>query len=323
MKAALLWVLVCGNVAAQFENAQLGSIDFYGLNGLDARVLRAALTVSAGDKLDLQAIEQIGDALAKAAGRPFTHISPVCCDANGRWMLYVGFGSKANAMYRPRPSGAVTLPSELTELYDKFMAMVPAWVQNAGGKEDDYSRGYSLSAYPPMRAIQEAMRVEALKHGAHILRVLAEAADDRHRIAAAHLTGYTRASRAQIAALVDASRDPNETVRNNAIRALGVLAATSKYAKQIPVEPFIELLNSATWTDRNKGLMLLSALTRGRDPRMLNLLREKAMPALIEMAQWQNPVHAGNAILLLDRIAAMRGSSPARTKVRPPSEGLL
>src|SRR4029450_3236224 len=56
-----------------------------------------------------------------------------------------------------------------------------------------------------------------------------------------------------IAPLVKASRDRDDGVRNNVIRALGVLAQSNrKIAGMIPAEEFVAMLNSGTWKDRNK-----------------------------------------------------------------------
>lgn len=292
---------------AQLENAHVGLIDFYALNGLDPNQLRAALSVRPGDKLLWPAVPNtIKEELIKATGRPYTHFSPVCCDKTGRWMLYIGFGAPpASEVPRPKPSASLTLPPELTALYDEFMAALPASLKFASGQPEDYSKGYSLASYPPMRAIQMRMREDALANEALLLRVLLESADDKQRIAASQLTGYTRQSPRQIEALMEASRDANATVRNNATRALGVLAATPEFARQIPAAPFIEMLNSPVWSDRNKGLMLLTFHTRSRDPQVLAAIRAKALPALVEMAQWQFAGHAAGPIRLLGRIAGI------------------
>ena len=97
-------------------------------------------------------------------------------------------------------------------------------------------------------------------------------------------------------------------MRNNATRALAVLAATPAFARQIPAGPFIDKLNSSVWSDRNKGLMLLTPLTRDRNPEVLADLKAHALSALIEMAQWRNPGHAAGPIRLLGRIAGMSES---------------
>ncbi len=48
------------------------------------------------------------------------------------------------------------------------------------------------------------------------------------------------------------------------------------------------MLNSLEWTDRNKSALVLEELTRKRDTALLKLLRERAVPALVEMARWKN-----------------------------------
>jgi hypothetical protein len=221
-------------------------------------------------------------------------------------MLYIGFGRKsADVALRPKPVGQLKLAPELKKLYDDFMAILPDSLKYAAGRHEDYSKGYSLASYPPMRTIQIRMREAAIAHEEELLHVLLEAADDNQRIAAAHLTGYSRQSPRQILTLIEASRDPSDNVRNNATRALGVLAATPAFARQIPAAPFIDKLNSSIWSDRNKGLMLLTPLTRDRNPEVLAKLKAKALPALIEMAQWQNPGHSAGPIRLLGRIAGI------------------
>jgi hypothetical protein len=300
-------ILLAPVALAQLENAHVGLIDFYAFNGLDPNQLRAALSVRPGDKLLWPAVPNtIKEELINAAGRPYTHFSPVCCDKTGRWMLYIGFGAPGQGeTLRPKPSASLALPPELTALYDEFMASLPASLKFAAGTHEDCSKGYSLSSHPPMRAIQLRMREAAVAHEALLLRVLMDAADDKQRIAASQLTGYTRQSPRQIEVLMEASRDANATVRNNATRALGVLAATPEFARQIPAAPFIDMLNSPVWSDRNKGLMLLTSLTRSRDPQVLAAIRARALPALIEMAQWQFAGHAAGPIRLLGRIAGM------------------
>jgi hypothetical protein len=71
----------------------------------------------------------------------------------------------------------------------------------------------------------------------------------------------------------------------------------------IPVEPFISLLNSPVWTDRNKASLALFYLTERRDPTLLASLRARAMTPLVEMARWKSPGHAAPALMILGRIA--------------------
>jgi hypothetical protein len=105
---------------------------------------------------------------------------------------------------------------------------------------------------------------------------------------------------------VRASRDPDDGVRNNATRALGVLLRSNHaLASEVPPDSFIEMLNSGTWTDRNKGALLLAELTAGRNPGLLAKIRAAALDSLIEMASWRRPGHAGFSRIILGRVAGL------------------
>jgi hypothetical protein len=103
--------------------------------------------------------------------------------------------------------------------------------------------------------------------------------------------------------------DPDSNVRNNAMRALSILAEYAGHHPElrlkIPAEPFIKMLNSLVWTDRDKAGFALMRLTERRDPAMLDSLRGSALPSLVEMAQWKTPGHANMFCLILGRIAGM------------------
>jgi hypothetical protein len=174
------------------------------------------------------------------------------------------------------------------------------------GGTEERSMGYALSTYPPLRAKQLAMREYAVGHAPLIRRVLLDAADAEQRTVAAALLGYAKQNRQQITGLVRASRDPDDGVRNNAVRALVVLAESSAItASDIPATPFVSMLNSGTWTDRNKASYLLSNLTKQRDAKLFRLIRQQALDSLIEMARWRNPGHAETARFILGRIAGI------------------
>jgi hypothetical protein len=175
-----------------------------------------------------------------------------------------------------------------------------------GNTGEDDSKGYFLSSDDlELRAKQLVMRAYAAQHADEIRHVLRESSDNEQRRMAAHLLGYTNQSRQQIADLVWASHDPDEGVRNNATRALVVLARSNpKVAARIPAAEFIEMLHSGSWTDRNKAGGLLVELTKWRAPKLLTALRTQALESLLEMARWRAP-HAVEARVLLGRIAGI------------------
>jgi hypothetical protein len=91
------------------------------------------------------------------------------------------------------------------------------------------------------------------------------------------------------------------------MRALWVFAdmvpGASRSVPRIPFEPFLALLNSSVFSDRNKASAALMSLTARRDPELLARLRKESLASLIEMARWRSAGHAYAAFTILGRIA--------------------
>lgn len=102
--------------------------------------------------------------------------------------------------------------------------------------------------------------------------------------------------------------DSSADVRNNAMRTLGVFARMSPRAGhssvRIPGKPFVALLHSLDWTDRNKASAALMGIAARRDPALLESLRREAQTPLVEMARWKSLGHAWAALAILGRIGA-------------------
>ena len=175
-----------------------------------------------------------------------------------------------------------------------------------GHATEDESEGYALTNDPKARKAQLAVRDYALQHEALIFQVMTSSSDAGHRAIAAQMLGYGRQSDEQIDALVHASLDADDDVRNDAVRALWVLGtAKPALARRIPPEPFIRLLRSGSWLDHNKASLVLVALTTTRDPQVLAQLRTEALDSLLEMARWRSIGHAEAALTILGRMAGI------------------
>ncbi|HEX8772893.1 MAG TPA: hypothetical protein VF735_04760 [Pyrinomonadaceae bacterium] len=308
----LLIITLCTLSFAQDQSITLGSIDFYGYAGLDTGRVRAALPLREGDKLSRESrdktVESLRQAVKQASGREPSDVATLCCDERGRLLIYIGFQHRDRAgdiRYNPAPHGSIRLPSEAIKLYTEAEeALTNAVARGVSGQEA--SQGYALSVDPQARARQMALHDYAARNAALLRRVLKSAADAEQRRLAAEMVGYTGRSQAQVDALLRASHDVDDIVRNNAMRALGVLAQSSRsIAAGIPAESFIKLLSSGIWTDRNKSAFVLSALTQRRDPRLLARLRAEALGPLIEMSRWHSPTHASTPRLILGRVAGI------------------
>jgi hypothetical protein len=311
MKAlALLITLFVASALAQDKSFVVGEIEFFGYSHLDLDRIKAALPLHEGDVIAIQDFpatkEKISQSVKREVGREATGVSVVCCDKRANLMIFVGLpgASTGKFQYSSSPKGSSRLPRSILDLYDRAMDLTLEAVQKQPG--EDSSKGYGLSAYAPLRETQLAIREFALHSELLIRRVLRSSAEPRQRQVAAHALGYARQSRIQISALVQASRDEDKTVRNNAMRALGILALSNeRVSAWIPAEHFARMLNSGVWEDRNKAGLLLGVLSHGRDPRLLRLLRSEALDSLIEMARWRDPNHASDARMILGRIAGI------------------
>lgn len=294
--------------ALQSQRVRVGQIEFFGYAGLDLDKVRAALPLREGDELDPAEWEQqkarVRQSLRQATGADPTDIAATCCGARGEMVIYVGLSGRP-ARYLPAPAGAARLPEQVTRLYEQTDSLVKEAVRKGAGGEDR-SKGFSLSAYPPLRAVQLQLRAYAVGHERLLRRVLATSNDKRQRAAAAEVLGYGRHSRSQVAALAAASRDADEGVRNNATRALVVLAAADpRLVRQVPADSFVAMLLSGTWTDLNKAGALLADLTAGREPALLTELRRpEVLERLVEMARWRTG-HANPAKYILGRLAGI------------------
>jgi hypothetical protein len=308
--ATLSLVLFVGSALAQDQSFVVGEIEFYGYSHLQLDRIKAALPLHQGDEIAIQDFpatkEKIRASVKREVGHEPTDIAFNCCDRRANLVIYVGLpgDSSLRVQYNPRPRGSIRLPQRIVDLYDRAMDLTLEAVQKQPG--EDTSRGYGLSAYQPLRETQLAIREFATQNERLIRPVLKSSAEPEQRRAAAYALGYARQSKAQIPALVQASRDEDDTVRNNAVRALGVLASSSeRISARIPAKTFARMLNSGIWSDRNKAGRLLVVLSRRRDPRLLRVLRSQALDSLVEMARWRDPGHASDARMILGRIGGI------------------
>jgi HEAT repeat protein len=159
------------------------------------------------------------------------------------------------------------------------------------------------------RAIQEMFPALADQYRFQIVDVLRNSDDEAQRAMAAYVLVYASRKNDVVNDLQSALKDADAGVRNNAARSLVALSVLAKLdpSSGIAVSPtwFIEMLNSLSWSDRNRALWALQTLTDGRDPLVLDQLRTRALDALIDMARWKTLSHALPAFILLGRVAGM------------------
>jgi hypothetical protein len=138
--------------------------------------------------------------------------------------------------------------------------------------------------------------------------VLRESADAQHRALAAEIIAYAPNKPDIVKDLVYGMGDPDGTVRNNSMRALGIIAKFTRAPRQsirVSMQPFIQMLNSIEWTDRNKSAGALFQLTEKRDAAVLSSLRRHALQSLVEMARWKSLMHSQSPFFILGRVGKL------------------
>jgi hypothetical protein len=302
-------------LTALFSRAQappIAHIDLYGLRIVTEQQIRSVLQLKEGDAIpDDKAAGEIIKRLKAVPNVEDAALDFPCCDEKyGKTILYVGIREKGTPAlrFRSAPVGDIRLPAEMLKLEELFYdALGKAVIK--GDTADDDSQGHSLMANPAARAVQEQFITVAANNGDLLRKVLRRSSDAHHRALAAQIIAYSSDKHKIIGDLIYAIKDPSDSVRNAAVRALAILARYAQTNPQMKLKvsftPFIDLLNSIVWTDRNKSSLALFPLTDGRDPKLLKELKTRALPSLLEMARWQSKGHAFGPLMILGRIAGI------------------
>lgn len=308
MMVRLLSACAAVTMAAGAEVPRIGILEIYGVRKTPIEKVRQALGVKEGDPLP-SSKGDIEERLAAIPGVVQADLEAVCCE-DGKAILYAGIEEKGAPRFEINspPTGHVHLPEEIHAAYASFLAAAGKAARR-GETREDLTAGHSLMADAEARACQERFLELANEHFALLRKVLRESEDAEHRAIAAYVAGYAKDKNAAANDLQYAMRDPDAVVRGNAIRALGamIVLAEKDPDSGIRVQPtwFIEMLNSIYWSDRNNAAVALVNFTEKREPGVLEQLRERAMPSLVEMARFRHLPHALPAVILLGRIGGL------------------
>jgi hypothetical protein len=326
MRIALTFALLMAATPLAAQVPKIGIVDVYGARTLTADQLRRAARIAVGDSVTNRTK---ADAVARLRALPnvrAAEVDIVCCE-NGQSIAYIGVREGSDSVatsYATAPTGDARLPTNIIAADEEYMAALQQAVVSGDTGESD-SLGHSLVNYVPARAAQERFIAYAAGNVPRLRDVLHTSSDAHHRALAAQVIAYAINKNDVIPDLVRALRDPAADVRNNATRALAVMAMYNQRNPQamlrVPYQPFIELLNSTFWTDRNKASFVLMALATAENVPLLNALRARAFDSLADMVRWESTGHAMPAALILGRMgglpddAIMQGMQGDRTRI--------
>lgn len=279
----------------------IGTLDFYGLRKVSLADVRKAVGVREGDQLP-PSKGDVEQRLDDIPGVVESHLEAVCCEG-GKVILYVGIEERGATHFELHdvPDGGSALPAEIDGAYRRFVESSDR-ASRQGLTGEDLTKGYARSEDFNVRAIQDMFPSMVKEHLTEIRAVLRGSDDEEERATAAYVIGYAPDPKSVVNDLQYALRDADQGVRVNAVRSLVAFAVAGV---KVEATWFIEMLNSLSWTDRTKALGALQILTDSRDPSVLDQIRMRALPSLVEMARWKTLEHALPAFILVGRVAGI------------------
>jgi hypothetical protein len=307
-RSTVLIFLLLAVASLHAQDLRVDVLDFYGLRRVSESQIVKTLGIKEGDRMP----PSKGDAESKLDQIPGvveSHLEAVCCD-NGQTILYVGIEERGAPHFELRepPEGDATLPDEIVSTYNRFLEAAQA-ASRRGSTAEDLTRGHPLMADGSARAIQEMFPALVDQNLVQVRAALRDSSDEAQRAMAAYVLVYASRKSGIVNDLQNALKDADSGVRNNAARSLVALSVLAKLDPSsgiiISATWFIEMLNSLSWSDRNRALRALQTLTDSRDPLVLDQLRTRALDALIDGARWKTLSHALPAFILLGRVAGM------------------
>jgi hypothetical protein len=285
--------------AASAQLPRVGDINFYGLRTLTAEQILAAARIGSGDTVPASRID-LEDRIVALPDVLDAHVQSVCCEGD-RTTLFIGIHERGTPEpeFRAAPSGTATLTEDLMTHYRKY----------SGGLLRAEINGNADSLDPAMRREEEYFRATATTHLLKLRAELHNGGDAEQRAAAALMIGFSPSKKTAVDDLLYALQDPDETVRTNALRGLAAIAMVARRQPslgiRIPPPELVDLLNSVVLTDRVEATKALLVLTERPNASVIDQLRERALPALAEMARWRAPSYAMPPFELLGRVAGL------------------
>jgi hypothetical protein len=302
-----LALLACAALA-RAQMAHVGDINFYGLHKVTAEKILSATGLRPGGSLpgsrgDLEdAVEKISDVVQ-------ARVEAVCCEGNTA-ALFIGIEERGapHSAFRSEPAGDAALPQDLLDAYRQFLTAVTRAAAR-GNATEDLTSGHSVLDDAGASALQPQFVTFASEHLNALQEVLHNGSEPDQRAVAAAVTGYAPPSQDVVNDLQYALDDPEAAVRANAIRALKAITVFGSKQPQagLRISPtwFVELLHSVELSDRMESAKALLLLTDHGGQPALDLIRERALPDLAEMARWKTLRYALPPFLLLGRVAGL------------------
>ena len=297
---------------ADIEIPPIGTIDFYGMRSLSESEVRQHLPFKEGDGAIRDHHRRYRTTRSRAHSAPRKWSSPSCAAPDGgRTLVYVGVQEHEapGTRYNVSPTGKARLPADILAANDRYTnaqsrkpfgparpAKTIRWdtrcLLRAGSRP--------AGTFPGVRKDHKPLLLDVLR------KLIGRRSARRSRVSARLLPDKKSIVKPLTRADVGLQWGCIVTMP---CAALGVIASYSIAHPELRIRidpaPFVHMLNSIVWSDRNKGLWILDSLTAARDPRLLKSLRKEAGSSLVEMCAWKDWGHAFPACQILRRVMGM------------------
>ena len=316
-EAAIVLVLLCCGLSSNFASTadpskvvevesrmeKVDGIYFFGYDGLDLKKIKKSIKLKVGDEVDSMKFYRGGDIyfpdVKKITGKPVTDTCLVNI-GHGKHIVFVGLPGKSNTdvdSYVQVGETRVQVPEEIEKTYNELMEELPQYLKT---REESRKKH--------MRDLEVQLKEQARPKRAELRKSLLESKNTLDRGVAAFSLGLVAEDYADFDAVTRAAKDPSSLVRNNSTRELGVLLEEKpelvSMIREDSLAVYANMINSRTWTDRNKSVFMMLCLSKNRDPRVLSLLKKNSLASLKEMVLWPEG-YAGPALTLLGRVGGL------------------
>ncbi len=284
------------------QSLKIGGIYYFAYEGISLKKIKQLMSVKEGEVVHFAPAEmrklkeRLLDAVHQATDDEPSDIAIIASDST--CYCYVGLRGK-NLDNSTISIGSVGARSPL-KVPEKLQAQYLEVVQA------DYRSSNIRSGTEKLKAnlLREDLIKESLKDADELLQVSRSSSDALHRRIANYCLALIANNADQLDALARATHDSDANVRNDAIKFMATIAQKEALQALVPAIQLIPLLNSPTWSERNKGVDLVLQYTKSRPAEFLEELRKQALPSLKEIAAW-DPDHARAALFILGRIGSI------------------
>ena len=206
--------------------------------------------------------------------------------------------------FLPAPKGSFPDPEGLLALWDEYMKTGSGLVEK---DELDFEKmecpafhclfGFD---HPKLKKFGPIFASRVPENKARLIQILQEDRNAERRACAAFLLAHIQDGQELVHVLLPSIFDPDESVRNNAMRVLGFISIDHKELR-IPIEPVLEALRFPATTDRNKASFILCGMSDRAEYQ--KAIIQQGGPVLLQMLNLSQPNNHDHAYIILRTIS--------------------